>query len=370
MNVSCEKSLLESILNKTQRAVLAKSTIPALEGILLEAYRHTLQASGYNLEIGIRCSIQANVTQEGAVIINSKIFGDIVRKLPNDEVYISVDDKMIVTIKCGMSEFNIVAFPAEDFPALPDVIPDNRIQIQKNRLKSIIRQTLFAVSTTENNTVHTGSKFNFDGACLTVVSVDGYRLALRKEKIQGQRPISIVIPGKALNEISKITDDSEDFVDIMIGRKHIMIEADNVIFISRLIDGEFLNYDNAIPKGNKIIARVNVKAMMDGVERVGLIISDKFKSPIRLEYHYDVLKMSCATQLGRVSELIPITLNGEAIEIGFNHKYLLDALKACETEEIFMELNSPLTPCVIKPIEGDDFLFLVLPVRFKNESAE
>ncbi len=367
MKFSCEKALLLSAISVASRAVAPKSSIPALEGILLEA-GDNLRLTGYNLETGIRTCLDAEITQAGSLVLSSRLFGDIVRKLPDDVVVFSSENDT-VNIKCGMSEFNIQGTDASEFPSLPEVEEDsNRFEIGRSALGSMIRQTIFAVSTNESRPIHTGSLFEVEGEELTMVAVDGYRLALRREAITGKsgETFSFVVPGAALNEVEKICGDSEESAAVSQGQRHVLFQIGDTLLISRRLEGEFLAYRNAIPKNNTIKVEGETKALLSSIDRVSLIISDKLKSPLRCKFGDGMLSITTRTAIGDAFDRCPIQGSGGDLEIGFNNKYLMDALKAAPADKVRLEMTTGVAPCVIFPAEGEEtFIYMVLPVRLK-----
>lgn len=368
MNFVCEKTLLNEAVIAAQRGAAVKSSFPALEGLLLTAKDGKLKITGYDLDLGIECTIEAEIGEQGAIVLNSRIFGEIIRKLPDDIISVSNDNKMITNIKCGISEFNIIGISADEFPELPNVTREKTIKIPQNILKSMIRQTLFAVSASDNKPVHTGALITIDGKTIKIAAVDGFRLALREETLEeSYENISFVVPGKTLSEILKILKDNDSLVYIGLAKKHIVFEIDNVVLISRLLEGEFLNYKNVIPKEANITAVVNVRQFLDCIERAALLINEKIKSPIRCSFEYEIIKISSRTAIGTVYDELFAAIKGDNIEVGFNNRYMEEALKACETEKVKIEMNTSLSPIVLKPIEGNKFTFLVLPVRLKND---
>ena len=367
MKFTCEKDLLISCINASQRAVSSKSLIPALEGLLIEAKQSSVKITGFDMEMGIVSEMACSVEKEGALILNAKIFGEIIRKLPNEEIYISSDEKLRTTIRSKTAEFTISGIKPEDYPELPKIDAEDNVTISQARLKSAIGQTLFAVSLNDAKPVHTGSLFEIKNGALHVISVDGYRLALRKETMVSKEDISFIIPGKTLSEVEKILKaDEESNVTLQLTKKHVLFEIDNFIVISRLLEGDFLNYQNAIPQNSAIVSRVYVKELIESVERASLLISERNRNPIRMTVDDVSLVITCTTPLGHVHDEIQVEGNGGAIEIGFNNRYLLEALKASDEEQVDLCFNTPLTPCVVRPIEGDSFLFLVLPVKLKS----
>ena len=367
MKFSCEKALLLNAINTTSRAVSPKSTIPALEGILLEADTE-LRLTGYNLETGIRTTVPAEINAPGTLILGARLFGEIIRKLPDDIVIFSAEHYM-VNIKCGMSEFNILGTDPEEFPELPAVEYQNSFQIQQEQLKSMISQTIFAVSDNETRPIHTGSLFELEKKQLTMVAVDGYRLALRREEVlgkTGEDTFSFVVPGAALNEVEKICAPTEEPVTVAQGARHIQFKVGNTILVSRRLEGEFLAWRQAIPHNNSIQIQGETRALLAAIDRVSLIISDKLKSPLRCIFSDQVLKISTKTAIGDAYDECPIQGGGNDLEIGFNNRYLMDALKAAPADQVRLELTTSVSPCVILPAEGEEnFLYMVLPVRLK-----
>ena len=367
MKFSCEKALLQAAISTTSRAVSPKSSIPALEGILLEA-GSDLRLTGYNLETGIRTIVPADIREEGTLVLGARLFGEIVRKLPDDIVTFQSENYM-VNIKCGMSEFNILGTDPEEFPELPTVEYQNSLILPQSRLKAMISQTLFAVSDNETRPIHTGSLFEVDSNGLTIVSVDGYRLALRHEAIdkkEGAETFSFVVPGAALSEVEKICSDVDEPASVTQGARHVMFKVGDTMLVSRRLEGEFLAYRQAIPRNNTIHVEGDTRALLSSIDRVSLIISDKLKSPLRCVFDSNLLKISTKTAIGDAYDECPLSGDGGGLEIGFNNKYLMDALKAAPADKVRLELTTGVSPCVILPTEGEEnFLYMVLPVRLK-----
>lgn len=366
MKFSCEKALLLSAVSTTSRTVAVKSSITALEGILVEAGSQ-LRLTGYNLETGIRTTVPAEIKEKGSLVLSARLFGEIIRKLPDDMVIFTADNYM-VNIKCGMSEFNILGTAPEEFPELPTVDQVNGLALPQSTLRSMISQTLFAVSDNESRPVHTGSLFEVDESGLTVVSVDGYRLALRHEKVeqyQGTLPFSFVVPGSALSEVEKICS-GEESITVQQGARHIMFQTGDTVLVCRRLEGDFLAYKKAIPRNNSIKIEGDARTLLQSIERVSLIISDKLKTPLRCVFGDGMLSISTKTGIGDAADQCPITGDGQGLEIGFNNKYLMDALKAAPADRLRLEFTSGVAPCVILPAEGEEkFIYMVLPVRLK-----
>ncbi|MGE4548237.1 MAG: DNA polymerase III subunit beta [Intestinibacillus sp.] len=366
MKFSCEKSTLLDAVNISSRAVSGKSAIALLEGLLIQA-SDRLELTGYDLTLGIRTTVDADVIEPGAVVLGARILGDIIRKLPDETVYIETDEKLLTTIQCGRAVFNLIASPADDFPQMPEVSQENFISLPEHTLKSMISQTIFAVSDNESKPIHTGCLFETEAGRLNVAAVDGYRLSVRREALESPAPdgLRFVVPGVALREIERILTDADAPVSIYPDSKHILFSVGDTVLITRLIDGEFLNYRAAIPADADYQVGANVRSLITCVERVSLIVSEKLKNPVRLHFDGDTLKMSCITAIGKSYDECTIDGSIENLEIGFNNRYLLDALRACQDETVILSLKGALNPMVVTPVEGDKFTYLVLPVRLK-----
>lgn len=372
MKFSCEKSLLQAAINTTSRAVSAKSSIPALEGLLLQAQQQ-LTISGYNMQTGIRTTVEADVIQGGSLVLSARLFGDIIRRMPDDVVVFSSDEHMNVKLTCGDASFDILAISADDYPDLPEVEDQYSVSIQQRLLRAMIGQTSFAVSTNEARPVHTGSLFEIQEQKLTMVSVDGFRLALRRESLEKNAggSFSFVAPGSALNEVEKICEDSEDPAMITLGNRHLLFEVGNTQLICRRLEGDFLDYKTAIPRNNPIHIVVDNKSLINSIDRISVVISEKQKSPVRCIFETDRVCLSAKTANGEAKDICPVAGDGNGLEIGFNNRYLLEALKYAPADSVRLELNTGISPCVITPVkeegeEKENFLYMVLPVRLKS----
>ena len=369
LKFSCEKTLLQQAVSTVSRAVAAKSSIPALEGVLLEGDTQ-LTLSGYNMQTGIRTAVSAEIHQEGRIVLNARLFGEMIRRLPDDIVVFSADEKYVVKLVCGDASFELPGLSADDYPELPTVDDEFSVSIQQKTIKAMINQTSFAVSTNESRPVHTGSLFEISAEGLTVVSVDGFRLALRREPLEriDGGAFRFVAPGSALNEVEKICEDSDSLISIIQGKRHLLFETGSTQLICRRLEGEFLDYRNAIPRSNPICVQVETKAMMNSLDRVSVVISEKLKSPVRCLFDVGRVFLSAKTGAGEAKDICPIDGDGTGLEIGFNNRYLMDALRYAPAERVKMELNTGISPCIITPVEGEEnFLYMVLPVRLKAQ---
>ena len=368
MKFSCEKALLQSAIAVTSRAVAQKSSIPALEGLLLHADSR-LTISGYNLQTGIRTKVSADVTEPGEIVLNARLFGDIIRRMPDDVVTFSADDRQTVHLSCGDANFDILGLSAADYPDLPEVEDEYSVSIQQKTLRAMIEETAFAVSTNESRPVHTGALFEISDKGLTMVAVDGFRLAIRREpleKIEGGA-FSFVAPGSALNEVKGICADSEDLASVTLGKRHILFEVGDTELICRRLEGEFLDYKNAIPRKNPISVIADTKSLIESIDRVSVVISDKLKSPVRCLFEQDRVLLSAKTGNGEAKDVCRLSGDGNGLEIGFNGKYLMDALKAAPADELDLCLNSNTSPCIMVPCDGSDkFKYMILPIRLRS----
>lgn len=368
MNITCNTKTLSDVCTVVQRAVSQKSTLPSIEGILLEAKDGKLLLIGYDLEMGITSSIDCRTDENGTIILNAALFCGILKKLPSERVTITVDEHNMCRIISGETEFSLIGIPADDYPELPSVSGGYTLNIDQKALREMIRQTIFAVSVTDSKIVHKGIKFEITSGNLRLVAVDGYRLAIRNEPISYDgEEFSFVVPSKTLSEIIKLINEDGENIIVNVGKRVIVFEVGCYSVISRLLEGEFLKYASTIPSEFTTTARLNLRMFTDSIERTSLIITNKLKSPVRCIFGEGCVRISSVTTLGTANDRIDAAVDGKKLEIGFNNMFLLDALRACETDEIKVELNSPVSPIIIKPVEGDSFLFLILPVRLKNE---
>lgn len=368
MNIVCDKALLSSAIDGVSKAVTLRSSIPALEGILLKAEGFQLTLTGYDLEMGITTTIEANVRQAGEIVLSAKLLGDMVRRLPSGEVSIYTNESGNATIKGGVAEFDILAMSASDYPDLPTPGADHTLTIKAGMLRGMIEKTLYAVSQDDKKPAHTGELFAIEEDKLTVVALDGYRLAIVERPVQAEKHIRIIIPAKTLTEVNKLLGDDEDDVRISANRRFVVFNSGNYTILSRLIEGEFLNYANVIPNGCKTRVVLETRDFIDTIERASLIITERLKNPLRILFDASgKVTVRCQTNLGKVVDEFAAQVEGDPVEIGFNNRYLLDALRNARCEKVVLELNGPLSPVKILPEEGSDFIYLVLPVRFKND---
>ena len=369
MKIICNTSVLAEACNIVQRGVPQKSTLPATEGIYLQAKGSQLTLTGYDLEVGITTTIECSTENEGSIVLNARLLCDILRRLPAQSVTINCDSHNLCKITSGEAEFSLVGIPADDYPELPTVSGGIPFAIKQGILKNMVKQTIFAVAVQDIKPVHKGIKFEVENNNLRLISCDGFRLAIRNETIEyAGEDMTFVVPAKTLSEVVKLTDDDDANITFSIGKKFIYFEIGNYRIISRLLEGEFFNYKNAIPSESTTKARVNLKLILDSVERTSLLITSKIKSPVRCIFDDNTIRISSATSLGAATDKIPASIEGKRLEIGFNNTYLTDCLRTVDVDEVKIELSSPVSPIIVKPVEGDNFIFLIIPMRLKNEN--
>ena len=371
MKFTCISNVLSEACANVQRATSAKSTnLPTIEGILIKAEKDRIMLTGYDLEFGIITSVEGTVESAGSVILNAKILCDILRNTPDEIVSIECDDRLICKIKSGDSEFSIMGFSESDYPELPKVSGGFPIVIEGELIKDMVKKTIFAAAENDSKVIHTGVRFEVTQGNVRLVAVDGYKLAIRNEKIDysGEEK-TFVVPKKTLNEVIKLIGDKVETVSMIVAQRHILFECDEYVIISRLLEGEFLSYKSAIPTTAKTEVKINTRKIISSIERTSLIITERVKSFVRCIFDNDSVRISSTTALGTANDRMIAELSGERVEIGFNNKYLLDALKVCDTDEVYFRMNGATSPLIIVPdndntlIYEKPFLFMVLPVR-------
>lgn len=369
MKFTCETSHLCSAVSNVQRAVTTKSSLATLEGILIRTNGNEIILSGYDLELAMKTKIPADISTEGCTVINAKILSEILRKLPGDKVTIEISDNNRALINSGTSEFSIIALDANEYPELPSLEDEKEVKIPCDVLKSMISQTIYAVSTIDERPIYKGILFEIEENTLRLVSADGCRLAIRKEDINTNQNIHFVVPSKALQEILKLIgeDDDGDAV-INVGKRHISFVVGEFEIITRLLEGEFLNYNSIIPQGEETVVITETRDFLNIIERISLIITDRLKSPVRCTFKEGQVFMRCSTIMGKASDFLDCDITGENQEIGFNAKFFTDALRAVDTDKIKIIMNGAKSPIKILPMEGDSFLFIVVPVIMKAEN--
>ncbi|WP_160692863.1 DNA polymerase III subunit beta [Clostridium sp. C2-6-12] len=363
MIFTCEKQKILEGISIVQKAITGKSTMPILEGIYIQTNQTTLTLIGSDTDVSIQTSVEAEIIEKGSIVIDAKIFGEIIRKLPNSTIKIETIENQLIKITCEKSVFDVVYMNTNEFPALPEVNENLKISVNQNILKNMIKGTSFAIAQDETRPILQGILFEVKNKNLNLVALDGYRLAIRSEFLDTDIDMEVVIPGKTLNEVSKILEDTEEIVDITFTNNHILFNLEKTKIISRLLEGKFINYNSLLPQEHKLFVNVNRQELQNAIERASLMAKDGNTNLIKLDLQQDNLIITSNSQLGKVREEISIKLQGEGIQIAFNSRYLLDVLKNVEDNEVVMKMTSGISPCVIEEKDNENAKYLVLPVR-------
>jgi DNA polymerase-3 subunit beta len=367
MKFTSNKNVLLKVLTNVSRSVSSKSNIPALEGINITVKNSKVLFEGFNMEFGIKTSIVVSDAEEGAIVVPAKLFTDIIKSLPESSVLFEAQGSEVL-ISCSECNFSIAGIPSEDFPKLPAIEDEKELTISSQIIKNIIQQTIFAVAdNVESSGVHTGELWHLKNNLLTVVAVDGFRMAVRHEQVNIPDDFKVIIPGKALSEVLRLISDDQD-IKIYISERYAFFKFGNYTFLSRLLEGNFIDYISAVPSECSTKVKINVKNAISSLDRVAVVINDHLQNPVKAIIDPNgALKLSCSTSAGKSNDEFNAEVEGEAIEIAFNDRYMIDALKNADTDEVILEFTSSLKPIKIIPTQGDYFVFLVLPVRMKDE---
>ena len=372
MKIVCYKDTILKAINSVVKGVASKTTMPILEGILIQTNDNEIKLTTYDLEIGIEYVMECEVKEQGSTVVNAIMFSEIIKKLPNTEIHISINDKNLLEIECEGSLYKLATMKPDEFPELPKIEVENSIEIDQSILKNMIRKTIFAVSSEESRPIFTGCLFEIENNKLNLVAVDGFRLALRSIYLNKQsNNFNAVIPGKTLNEVNKIISDSFEPIKIGVSKNQALFEMDNCKVVTRILDGEFLNYKNVIPSNWETRIRVNKNSVQNSFERISLIsassVEKEKKYPVKVNVDIGKVVISCTNQTGDAKEELYVSTEGKNLEAGFNPKYFLDSLKAIEDEEVYIEFGTSISPCLVKSVENNDYTYMILPIRLKEE---
>ena len=372
MKIVCYKDKIMKALNSVVKGVASKTTMPILEGILIQSNDNEIKLTTYDLEIGIEYVMECNVIEQGSTVVNAIMFSEIIRKLPDTEIKIELNSNNLLEIECEGSLYKLATMNPDEFPELPKIEIENSIEIDQNLLKNMIRKTIFAVSTEESRPIFTGCLFEIENNKLSLVAVDGFRLALRTIFLTKQsNNFRAVIPGKTLVELNKIINDSYEPIKIGVSKNQALFEMDNCKIVTRILDGEFLNYKNVIPNNWETRIRVNKNNIQNSFERISLISSSSVekekKYPVKVQVDIGKITILCTNQTGDAKEELYVSTEGKNLEAGFNPKYFLDSLKAIDDEEIYIEFGSNISPCLIKSVENNDYVYMILPFILKED---
>lgn len=367
MKLICSKSILLQGVNIVSKAVPSKTTMSILECILIDATTNEIKLTANDMELGIETKIEGEIAEKGMIAIDAKIFSEIVRKLPDNDVLIETDDNLQITITCEKAKFHLSGKSGEDFSYLPYIEREDYITLSQFTLKEIIRQTIFSISQNETNKLMTGELFEINGNELKVASLDGHRIAIRKiqlkESYTSQR---VVVPGKTLNDISKIlSGETEDEIKLYFTKNHIVFEFENTIVVSRLIEGEYFKIEKMLSNDYETKFTVNKKEFLNCIDRATLLVKEGDKRPIIISVMDGILELSIQSFLGSMNENLDISKEGKDIKIGFNPKFLMDALRVIDDENVDIYMMNAMAPCFIKDAE-ENYIYLILPVQFNN----
>lgn len=366
MIFSVERQKLLEAVTRLQRVVGAKTSMPVLEGILISAEPGKVTLIAYNLEMGMKRELYAKCDEAGDIVINAKLLSDILRRMNGIQVEISADNRLNCHIKCGEATFDIMGMAAEDFPEMPTVGSGKIVSVEGKILADMVKGTFFATAQNEGaKPVLTGINVTIEDGIMQFVAIDGYRLAIRKQKVYISDNFDFLISGKAILEAVKLINEETENVEISVGERLISFNINGYDFISRLFEGEFVNYQKTIPQEYTQRVVVNTRELIDTVERVSLLISESFSTPVRCYFNELNVVFTCATSMGRATETFNTKVEGENFEIGLNSRYLLEALKAAETEQVQILFNGPNNGVLIEPLEGNEFKYMIMPMRLK-----
>ena len=369
MKIICTKSNLAKGVSIVSKAVPSKTTMPILECILIDATTDIIHLTANDMELGIQTEIEGEILDRGMIAIDARIFSEIVRKLPDNDIVIETDDNLQTTIVCEKAKFDIAGKPGEEFSYLPVIEKEDSIEISQFTLKEMIRQTIFSISDSESNKMMTGELFEIKDNVLRVISLDGHRISIRKMELKNEvRDKKLIVPGKTLIEISKIlSGEVESLVNISYTNNHIVFEFDNTIVVSRLIEGEYFKIDQMLSSDYETKLKINKKELLNCIDRATLLIKEGDKKPIIINIQDGVMELKIKSQIGSMNEEIEIEKEGKDLLIGFNPKFLIDALRVIDDEEVTLYLMNAKAPCFIRDDE-ESYIYLILPVNFNAVS--
>ena len=370
MKIICSKSSLLKSVSIALKAVPSKTTMPILECILMDATTNQIKFTTNDMELGIETIVEGTIEEKGKVALDAKIFYEIIRRLPDNDVTIKTDDKYAATITCEKAKFNIPGKSGEDFAYLPMIEKDEPLTISQYTLKEMIRQTIFSIAVNENNKLMTGELFEIKNNCLKVVSLDGHRISIRKMSLKKDySDRKVVVPGKTLSEVSKIlSGEVDDQVSIYFTKNHILFEFDQTMVVSRLIEGEYFRIDQMLSSDYETKLKINKKEFLDCIDRATLLVREVDKKPIIINITDDDMELRIDSAMGSMNEEIDIEKEGKDIMIGFNPKFLIDALRVIDDEIVTIYLVNPKAPCFIRDDE-ENYTYLILPVNINQNQA-
>ena len=371
MKIICNQKLLANKIGIVQKAINSKTTLDLLKGVLIVTKQDEIVLKGYDLEIGIETHVSAEVIEEGSIVINSKLFGDIIRKLPDSFVEIETDEDNNVYINCLNSKFKLKGDSAKEYPQIPDVNEDKLYSIPQDVLKSMIKQTVFATSQDQTKPILMGELLEIENGNINLVAIDGYRFAVRSCQVDNLShediKAKIIIPGKTLIDVNSLLSSEED-VKVGFNEKNAIFILDETKIVTRLLDGEFIDYNKLCPREYNSKIKLKTRDLLNSIERASLLSQSELNNLIKLSIRDSVMAITSNNEKGNVYEEVALSLEGDYLDIAFNSRYLLEGLKNIDCEEIFIEFTTNVNPCIIKPADGTKYTYLLLPVRISSNN--
>lgn len=367
MKMKCNRKDLVEAVSLVEKAVPVSTPISVLEGIFIEAKDNAFKLVGNNLDLGIECFIPADVSEKGLAMVRASLFSNAVKKLPDsdEDVYMEIDEKDNLKIECGYAKFNFSTSSAEEFPQLSLVLDGKTFEIKESLVKNMIKQTVYAVSQKEDKPVLTGLLFDICDKKINVVGCDGFRVAIRNEEIDCDEAIKFIFPGKNAKDLLGILGETDDLVKISVNENNVKFSTDRCVFVSRIIDGEYLNYQSVANHKNTLEFVVERRKILNSIDRAATIVNEASKSHVLLDIDETSVSIDCESVMGKVKDKFTVDMQGEPMQIAFNPKYLIEAFKNIEDEKIKISFSTPVTPAVIRPIDGEKYVYIILPVRIK-----
>lgn len=367
MKIICNQKLLANKIGIAQKAINGKTTLELLKGLLLSAKDEQLKLTGYDLEIGIETYTQAEVIEEGEIVVNARLFGDIIRKLPDSFVEIETDDENNVYINCVNSRFKIKGDSAKEYPKLPEVNDEDLYNIPQDILKNMIKQTVFAISQDQTKPILMGELLEISNGNVSLVAIDGYRLAVRSCKVNNIiNNAKVIIPGKALIDVNSLLSSEDEDIKLGFDDKNAIFMINDTKIITRLLEGDFIDYKKLLPREHNSKIKLNTKDLLNSIERASLLSQSEKNNLIKLSIRDSVMVITSNTDKGNVYEEVSLELEGDYLDIAFNSRYFLEGLKNIDSEEIFIEFTTNINPCIIRPVDEVEYIYLLLPVRISS----
>lgn len=370
MIIKCNLKDLINGLNIVSKTTPTRTTMPILEGVLIEAYNGRVKLTTNDLELGCEHSFESNIIEEGRIVVETKTLNEIIRKIEDEEIEIRVEDNVFI-IKSINGVFKLAVMNPLEYPKLPVFNVDSSVELEQKTFKDMVRRTIFSISTDENRPVYNGALIKVEDNILTIVTIDGFRLSLRKNLSEKKiNDFKAIIPGRTLSEILKILSEDEQTIKIGVNKNQALFEMGDSVLVSRIIEGDFLNYNSIIPEKYETKVKVRTKSLLDAFERVALFAKENKekdkKSPVRMIVGIDGITLSCVSETGDAKENIVSEVEGKEIEVGFNPRYVIEALKVIDEQEVSIEFTSSISPVLIKPIMTNEFIYVVLPIKLNN----